>query len=61
MLFSDGHELKGVVSVYRPQGHDRVSDFARSPDQFSYLETPNVTYLVNVRHLIELVEETSQP
>jgi hypothetical protein len=61
MLFSDGHELKGIVRVHRPQGHDRLSDFARSPDQFSYLESPKVTYLVNVRHVIELVEEISQP
>jgi hypothetical protein len=61
MLFSDGNELKGVVSVYRPHGHDRLSDFARSPDQFSYLETPSVTYLVNVRHVIEFIEEMSSP
>ena len=59
MLFSDGTRLKGVVSVYRPQGSDRLSDFTRSPEQFRYLETANATYLVNVHHLIELVEETS--
>jgi hypothetical protein len=59
MLFSNGIELKGAVSVYRPQGHDRLSDFARSPDQFSYLESAAITYLVNVRHVIELIEENS--
>jgi hypothetical protein len=59
MLCSNGARLKGVVSVYRPQGRDRLSDFARSSEQFHYLETPDVTYLVNVRHLIELVEESS--
>ena len=59
MLFSNSTRLHGVVSVYRPQGRDRLSDFARSSEQFRYLEAPNVTYLVNVRHLIELVEETS--
>jgi hypothetical protein len=57
MLFSGGTRLRGVVSVYRPQGRDRLSDFARSSEQFRYLETPEATYLVNVRHLIELVEE----
>ena len=58
MLFSSGTRLHGVVRVYRPQGSDRLSDFARSSEQFLYLETPDATYLVNVRHLIELVEET---
>ena len=47
-----------MVRIYRPQGSDRLSDFARSPEQFLYLETPDATYLVNARHLIELVEET---
>jgi hypothetical protein len=59
MEFSGRMRLRGVVSVYRPQGRDRLSDFARSSEQFRYLETPDATYLVNVRHLIELVEETS--
>ena len=57
MLCSNGTRLHGVVSVYRPQGRDRLSDFARSSEQFRYLEAPDATYLVNVRHLIELVEE----
>ena len=58
MLFSSGTRLHGTVRIYRPQGSDRLSDFARSPEQFLYLETPGATYLVNARHLIELVEET---
>lgn len=60
MLLSNGARLRGVVSVYRPQGRDRLSDFARSTETFRYLETPSGTYLVNVRHLIELVEEISK-
>jgi hypothetical protein len=59
MLFSNGSRLTGVVRVYRPQGRDRLSDYTRSTEQFRYLETPGITYLVNVRHLVELVEETS--
>ena len=59
MLFSGGLRLKGEVAVYQPQGHDRLSDFARSSEQFRYLETPDITYLVNVRHLVELVEGNS--
>jgi hypothetical protein len=56
MLCSNGEVLKGVVSVYRPRGRDRLSDFARSSEQFRYLETADATYLVNVRHLIALEE-----
>ena len=59
MLLTNGSRLKGVVTVYLPQGRDRLSDFARSRENFRYLETPAVTYLVNVRHLIELAEETT--
>jgi hypothetical protein len=58
MLLTNGSRLKGVVTVYRPQGFNRLSDYARSRENFRYLETPAVTYLVNVRHLIELAEET---
>jgi hypothetical protein len=57
MLFSNGDHLNGIVRVDRPQGNDRLSDFARSPEEFRYLETEASTYLVNVHHLIELVEE----
>ncbi len=59
MWLSSGRRLRGVVSVHRPQGRDRLSDFARSSEQFRYLETPDATYLVNVRHLIALIEEIS--
>lgn len=61
MLLSDGLRLGGVVSVYRPQGRDRLSDFARSPERFQYLESGGATYLVNVAHLLELTEEFPQP
>ena len=58
MLLSNGTRLRGAVRVYRPQGRDRLSDFARAGETFRYLETENATYLINVRHLIELAEET---
>jgi hypothetical protein len=56
MLLSNGEHLRGFVRVYRPQGRDRLSDFARSAEQFRYLEARDVTYLVNVHHLIALEE-----
>jgi len=59
MLLSNGARLHGLVRVHRPHGRDRLSDFARASEPFCYLETERTTYLVNVRHLIELAEETS--
>ena len=57
MLLSNGLRLRGSVRVYRPQGRDRLSDFARATECFRYLEAREGTYLVNVRHLLELAEE----
>jgi len=59
ILLSNGTKLRGVVRVYRPQGHDRLSDFAQISETFRYLEAEGVTYLFNVRHVLELIEETS--
>jgi len=61
MLLSDGTRLIGFVNVYRPRGRDRLSDFARSYEHFQYLEADAATYLINVRHLVELTEEPSNP
>ena len=60
MLLSNGVRLHGTVSVYRPQGRDRLSDFARTPDRLKYLEDAAVTFLVNVTHVVELLEEIPQ-
>jgi hypothetical protein len=61
LLLSDGVHLQGTVSVNRPHGHDRLSDFARATERFMYLESDRVTFVVNVRHVVELLEETAQP
>jgi hypothetical protein len=61
MLMSNGTRLHGAVRVFCPQGHDRLSDFARSAETFQYLESAHATYIVNVRHLVELTEETPVP
>jgi hypothetical protein len=58
MLLSNGVRLRGSVSIYQPQGRDRLSDFARAAETFRYLEAEGATYLINVRHLLELAEET---
>jgi hypothetical protein len=59
LLLSNGARLRGTVRVYRPQGRDRLSDFARAAEPFRYLETEDATYLFNVRHVLELAEETA--
>lgn len=57
MLLSNGMRLVGRVSVYRPWGRDRLSDYARSEEAFRYLETTSGgTIIVNSAHLVELRE-----
>jgi hypothetical protein len=56
MLLSTGKRLHGAVRVYSPRGRDRLSDFARAREQFSYLELPDSTIIFNSRHVVKLVE-----
>jgi hypothetical protein len=53
---STGGRVAGVVRVYRPRGHDRLSDWARSADIFRYIETGETTVLVNMAHVLEISE-----
>ena len=48
--------VAGMVSVYRPAGHDRLSDFAHVELPFRYLETSDHTLIINTAHIVELVE-----
>lgn len=61
MLMSNGTRLRGAVRIFRPQGRDRLSDFARTEETFRYLEAEQATYIINVRHIVELTEETPVP
>jgi hypothetical protein len=56
MLLSDGTRLSGAVRVYLPHGRDRLSDYARTPEMFRYLETEGATFVVNAAHVVELTE-----
>ena len=56
MVLSTGMRVKGTVAVYCLRGHDRLSDYARSPEMFRYLVTPRNTLLVNTHHIVELTE-----
>jgi hypothetical protein len=53
---SNGQRLRGAIRVYRPEGRDRLSDWARQSEQFRYLENDQVTLIVNVAHVIEVSE-----
>ena len=55
---STGGSVEGLVRVYRPIGRDRLSDYARAPEIFRYLETPAATVIVNTAHIVELRETT---
>ena len=59
VLLSNGSRMTGSVRVYRPEGRDRLSDYARAPETFRYLEAPHATFIFNVRHVLELTEEAS--
>jgi hypothetical protein len=59
MVLSSGHAVHGRVRVYRPSGRDRLSDYARLPETFRYVETDGATVIVNSAHIVEL-RETSE-
>ena len=56
ILLSNGTTLSGSVRVYRPEGRDRLSDYAQSPDAFRYLESAAGTSVVNRAHTVNLKE-----
>ena len=56
MLLSNGRTVEGLVRVYRPAGRDRLSDYARAPETFRYVETLEATVIVNTAHIVELRE-----
>jgi len=56
VLLSNGTRVAGSVRVYRPEGHDRLSDWARHADRFRYIETGETALLVNIAHVIEVGE-----
>jgi hypothetical protein len=59
MLLSNGRSVAGHIRVYRPSGRDRLSDYARLPEAFRYVETADATVIVNCAHIVEL-RETSE-
>jgi hypothetical protein len=56
LSLANGQRLSGSVRVFRPEGHDRLSDWARHGPRFRYVETAHSTYLVNVDHVVDARE-----
>jgi hypothetical protein len=56
LLLSNDTRLAGTVRVYRPEGRDRLSDWAAHGERFRYVETREATLLVNVEHVVEASE-----
>jgi hypothetical protein len=56
LLLSTGERLEGFVRVYRPEGHDRLSDWARQSEVFRYLETMDAMLIINSAHIVEISE-----
>ena len=56
LLLTTGEEITGNVVIYRPPGHDRLSDYAVTDDRFRYVELPDRTVLVNSEHIVALTE-----
>jgi hypothetical protein len=59
ILLSSGQRIAGAVRAYGSEGHDRLSDWARAPESFRYVETADdMTLIINVAHIIEISEVT---
>ena len=58
MVLSSGEKITGQVTVYRPPGRDRLSDYAHIDDRFRYVEQSDRTLLINSLHIVSLLEVT---
>ena len=56
ILLSTGARVTGTVSIFRPTGHQRLSDYAQFEQPFQYLETPDRTLIINSAYIVELQE-----
>jgi hypothetical protein len=56
ILLSTGTRVAGTVSVYKPAGRDRLSDYAHTVEVFRYVETSDNTLIVNSAHIVEIQE-----
>jgi hypothetical protein len=55
-LLTTGETITGHIVIFRPAGHDRLSDYAHIDEPFRYVELDNRTLLVNSAHIVSLTE-----
>ena len=58
-LLTTGETITGHVVVFRPAGHERLSDYARMDEPFGS-RAPDRTLLVNSAHIVALTEVTKR-
>jgi hypothetical protein len=56
LILSTGERVSGDVRVYAPEGRNRVSDWSHEAAAFRYLETTHGTLLINIHHVVEIIE-----
>ena len=56
VVLTTGETITGHVVVYRPRGHDRLSDYALIDERFRYVELADRTLLINSAHIVALTE-----
>lgn len=56
IVLSNGQRTDGAIRIYRPEGHDRVSDWTRQPETFRYLQSRAATFIVNAAHIVAVIE-----
>jgi hypothetical protein len=56
VLLTTGEAITGHVVVFRPPGHDRLSDYAQVEERFRYVELADRTLLINAAHIVALTE-----
>jgi hypothetical protein len=60
MMLSTGLRVEGIVTVYGPVGHERLSDYTRRAKHFRYVATAEGTLIVNSDHIVEVIEKADQ-
>ena len=56
VLLTTGEAIAGDIVVFRPAGHDRLSDYAHMDEPFRYVELADRTLLINSAHIVTLTE-----
>ncbi len=56
LILTGGERIAGQIRVYQPDGRNRVSDWSHESSPFRFLETEHGTLLVNINHVVEIIE-----